>query len=373
MLQLDDPRRPMPRALLDAPGGFAWWYLEMLDAQQNGLVLIWAFGLPFIPGYTSDARKGTPQRPIDRPCLVLSLYEKGRPSFYTFHEFAPEEASWDGANRWTFGDTVIERQDVGDQRIVTAHLNCPVVSCQAPIQGTIQVSGVIPVPPKRAEAEPPEHIWTPLAYPARGHAVLQLEDQPPWVMEGPAYHDRNGSHKGLHALGIQTWLWGHASLDDQERVVYLLWPEGSRTPQVLGFEIDLQGQLTERHDLTAWLSPQRRTSFGMPTWDRLEVRDGYGTWLAMRMDQTLDHGPFYLRYTTTVENGHDLPGTAEIIVPERIDLMRHRFMVKMRVAQPDHNSFWLPLFQGPRRGRVQRLVRQLWQPLFENPRSRSIA
>lgn len=362
MLQLDDPRRPMPRELLSAPGGFAWWYLEMMDANQDGLVLIWAFGLPFIPGYTSGARRGAPQLPRDRPCLVLSLYEQGQPTFYAFHEFEPEETSWDGADQWRFGDTLIERE-VGDtHQTVRVQLDCPIVSCGERLQGTIEASGVIPT---RTNLDPapanPRHIWTPLAYPARGVAELRLPRHDAWRFEGPAYHDRNGSDRGLHALGIQTWLWGHASLLEQERIVYLLWPEGEREPHVLGFEIDVEGRLTERHDLTAWLSPQRRTSFGMPTWDRIEVRDAHGAWLTMRPDHTLDSGPFYLRYTTEVEGGA-LPGTAEVIVPSRIDLARHRFMVRMRVAGQDNNSFWLPLFQGPRQGRVHRLMSQLWRP-----------
>ena len=36
------------RGVLDTPG-FAWWYLDVVDAEGTGLVLIWSFGLPFLP------------------------------------------------------------------------------------------------------------------------------------------------------------------------------------------------------------------------------------------------------------------------------------------------------------------------------------
>ena len=40
MLQFDDPTRPLDPALLDARGGFAWWYVDALDDAGNGLVAV---------------------------------------------------------------------------------------------------------------------------------------------------------------------------------------------------------------------------------------------------------------------------------------------------------------------------------------------
>jgi hypothetical protein len=55
-------------------------------------------------------------------------------------------------------------------------------------------------------------------------------------------------------------------------------------------------------------------------------------------------------------------GSAEVIDPSRIDLDRHRPLVRMRVATDlQRNSIWLPLFQGSRHGRVARLFQSLTQ------------
>ena len=53
MLSLTSPDTPLDRTLLDVAGGFAWWYLDLVDERGDGLVLIWSFGLPFLPGYAA--------------------------------------------------------------------------------------------------------------------------------------------------------------------------------------------------------------------------------------------------------------------------------------------------------------------------------
>ena len=69
-----DPRFPAPEALT-APGGFVWWYLDLTDGAGNGVVLIWSFGLPFLPGYADAARKGQGQSPASRPSLNVAVYK----------------------------------------------------------------------------------------------------------------------------------------------------------------------------------------------------------------------------------------------------------------------------------------------------------
>jgi len=58
LVRVTSADRPLDRRLLEAPGGFAWWYLDALDARGDGLVVIWSFGLPFLPGYRSASRRG---------------------------------------------------------------------------------------------------------------------------------------------------------------------------------------------------------------------------------------------------------------------------------------------------------------------------
>ena len=74
------------------------------------------------------------------------------------------------------------------------------------------------------------------------------------------------------------------------------------------------------------------------------------------MQHVVDSGPFYMRYLTRARAGDgEATGVAELIRPDRIDLARHRPFVRMRVQQPSSNSAWLPLFSGPKQGRIRRL------------------
>jgi hypothetical protein len=373
MIATDDARSPLSRSLLDRPGGFAWWYLEILDEAQSGLVLIWSFGLPFLPGYAASERRGAPEAPRDRPSLNLAVYERGRPRFWVLREFEPSDAEWDGAGRWRFGQTTVESKDAGLQRSVTVHLDCPMESTGERVTGTIRLAGPVPQGSGVRAPEPATHLWTPLCGPAFGTALLDLGHAGRLRLGGRAYHDRNGSEVALHALGIETWLWGHAACDDGERIFYVLWPRGGAAPSCLGFELDATGHLTELGDLELALPRARRTFWGMPTWPWLELTRAGAPWLRLELDHRVDSGPFYLRYLARARTsgGAEAAAMAEIITPDRIDLDRHRPLVRMRVAREGPgNSIWLPLFEGGAHNRISRLLRGPATPKLSTPDAR---
>ena len=169
----------------------------------------------------------------------------------------------------------------------------------------------------------------------------------------------------LHALGIQTWVWGHTPYRGGERIFYVLFPDSGEAPEALGFQIGPDGALTEV-PLDATLSGRRRTAYGMPSWGHITLHDSAGPWLEVRPDRCLDSGPFYLRYWTrnVAPDAPEQTGSCEIIVPSRIDMARHRPLVRMRVSQSTGaNSMWLPLFEGDPKTRIGRLVRHWSRPM----------
>lgn len=371
MLSLDDPNRPPTSETLDQPSGFMWWYAEIMDAQRNGLVLIWSFGLPFLPGYMSSARTASPQTPRSRPSLNLAIYTHGKPTFYMLREFDPAHVSWNGHDQWQFGASTITarpdnaRPDNTHTKTLDIVLDCPLDQGRDHIRGHVQITGTIP---QHLSASPPAqspHLWTPLLLPAHGTANLQLDNNKTFKIQGRAYHDRNHSPCHLEALGIQTWLWGRASWPDVERIFYVLWSsqQAERTPPAcVGFEVDSAGYMRSV-PLTVDLPAPNKTLYGMPHWPDLMLLSSDGQpWMRIQQDQRVDHGPFYLRhFTTNRAPSHLAPahGTCETIVPSRIDLAIHRPLVKMRVsAEQRPNSVWLPLFEGSSEGRASRLLRQ---------------
>ena len=360
MITLGNANSPVSKSVLYEPGGFAWWYAEILDEQGNGAVVIWSFGLPFLPVYKSDNDRGTKVLPAARPSLNVALYERGEPSFYLLHEFARDDVVWNDQHSWRFGNNKMTVSDQDGERSLRVSFDCPVADGQDRLRGTLTLSGVIPYADENTSdhSGASEHHWTPLALPARGEFLLHTSDYRLQV-SGDAYFDRNASEQALHHLGIEFWLWGHAPTEDGNRIFYVLWEKDNPRPLTLGYEVDARGQLTERRDLTPVFEQQRRTVYGMRTWKRVELFDHGKSWMHVELTRCVDNGPFYLRYITDtrVPDATATVGSAEVINPSRVDLLRHRPLVRMRVSRDTgHNSIWLPLFEGAKQTRIRRLL-----------------
>jgi carotenoid 1,2-hydratase len=366
MLTLTAPDRILDRArLAHAPGGFAWWYADLLDEERNGLVLIWSFGLPFLPGYLGSVRAGRPQRPIDRPSLNLVLYERGEPSFYALQEHDPADAEWSSdGTRFRFGRSILESRTEGGRRVLHAELDQPIPGSDARLRGTLDIDGPARV---LAGAEPREvdarfHDWTPLTAVAWGEAELKVGRREV-RLSGRAYHDRNGSRTPFDRLGIAEWVWGRAALPDRELIWYLLWPaRGDRAATFVGAEIGADGRTRLLDSLKVRAEGERRARFGLRYWERLELSDGEKPWLTVESEPPVDDGPFYLRsfVRATAPGGQPALGTGEVCVPSRVDRPLERPFVRMRVERVGGpSSRWLPLFAGPREDRLWRLARTL--------------
>ena len=373
MLSLDDAAQPLDRELLDAPGGFAWWYVELSDPRrERALVCIWSFGLPFLPDYASKLRAGHAELPRARPSLNLALYEHGQLRHYVLHEFAEADARWtvedDATERWRFGGTEISSELRRGRRQLRIDLDLPVDAVSGRWRGTLELTGVVPriVSPLVGASAPSPHRWTPLVAGASGHAEIALPGAQKFRLDGSAYHDRNGSPLGLEALGVREWIWTRGRFPEEERIAYVL--RGAHETQVLGFELASDGAL-RTSPLVDRGPVARKTRWGMPGRRRLVLgREGgpLSPWLDVRLGAPVDDGPFYLRYLGQASRGGGRAGEAslEVIAPRRIDLARHRPLVRMRVASDTRpNSMWLPLFQGDVRDGARQLERSLWVSL----------
>ena len=78
-------------------------------------MLIWSWGLPFLPGLLDATRHGKAQAAAAWPSLNVAFYRDGKQEYYLLQQFEPTEARWessdDGAEEvWRFGSTVIRRR-----------------------------------------------------------------------------------------------------------------------------------------------------------------------------------------------------------------------------------------------------------------------
>ena len=356
LITLGQPDRSLSQDLLQSPGGFIWWYIDALDAKLNGLVMIWSFGLPFLPGYLKAARDGHPEPPQQWPSLNLALYRDGRPCFYLLQRYAPEDAEWYG-DSWRFGATEIVRNEANGMRTVTANIDCPVPRSQHKLHGQIRLTGRAPrIDPSLQQTPDPRHEWCPVTGPSVCTADLTWGGASRFELDAPAYHDRNGGDRPLDQLGIDHWIWGRTIGSNGTRIHYLVWPKGEdQDVRTWVFDIAPDGLITRQAVDEANLHGPCTAWFGVPYWRRVAL-GGSGE---VRTGQLVEDGPFYLR---SINAGLDPGGEAsagwgEWIRPDRIDLDIHRPLVRMRVHRTDdRNSFWLPLFVGARSTRVRRLL-----------------
>ena len=340
------PGEPDLNRVRGSTGAFYWWYLDMVDAEGNGLVAIWSAGLPLLPG---DHATIVPEQD---PSLNLAIYRNWQPDFYLLQRHAAADASWGtplqmGKNRLHCrpGEVVLE-------------VDSPIPGEKGRVQGEVRITGtpVTGVDGERGLLGP--HRWGPVLAPARGTAKLDLAGRS-FSLEGRAYHDSNQCERPLDQLGISHWLWGRVSLPDRERIWYLVWPKGEEKPIFLDMEVGADGLLQSR-SVRPELGSARRDRWGMPWWEGLKLPG-----LHVHRWDIVDRGPFYLRFLIEAEGeggrGH---GYAEVVDPDRVNLPWMKSLVGMRIhTLQQRNSPMVGWFNGPVDGRYNRL----WSMLMGSP------
>lgn len=362
----------LSRRLLDVPGGYLWWYVDLIDARGNGLVVIWSFGLPFLPGYIDAVRRGRGQKPRHRPSLNVCTYRGGALDFYLLQEFGSDEVQWRTRERgeeWRYGASTIRSQVCRNGwREVVLDLKLDVPGLQGP--ASLELRGQGPAvrrhggdhDPLIRRCEPlPVHDWVPLVWGhnAEGRLATGGEEQ---RFRGRFYHDRNGGAVALNELGLKRWLWWRVALSGGELVCYAF--DGPRQTQYAMWSIDEDGRFSYLPSVRLERRAQATNRFGLSWWPSMTVDIAGTPWLSVEHSDVVDSGPFYLRslLRATDRRGRSFPGVAEVCEPGRTDRNRHRPLVRMRVhRRQGENSMWLPLFSGPRRGRVRRLLRSIFR------------
>lgn len=363
------PAAPLvPPALLAAPGAFAWWYVDLLDDAGDGLVLIWSWGLPFLPGVTGAIRAGAAAPAAARPSINLAVYEGGKESFYLLQERDPARCSYTpapagpggaGGCTWRFGETEITASWSADGAFhLRAAIDLPAPAGTGRVHGQVQVEGR--VRGGRAAAVGailPDHEWAPLCLAAQGEAALRCGAWS-FARSGRAYHDRNAGVSPLHTLGIGRWWWGRLAFPDRELVFYRLVAEGAAPARDLVLEVRPDGAARVAAAAAIRVEAERRSLWGLRWPARLSFDDPDGRPVAVRLVHGVDDGPFYQRFLVEGRcDGASARGLAELVAPARFDPPYLRPLVRMRVHHPEGaDSPWLPLFAGPAAGRWGRLL-----------------
>jgi hypothetical protein len=343
-----------PAGALDQPGGFAWWYLDLVDDHGDGLVIIFSWGLPFLPGLAHDARAGQPTPARARPALCFSLYEQGRCTAYLLQEHDAADAFTDLRSHFHIGGSDLRVRAIADGQVeLRVRLDCPIPGSDQRLTGVIEARGPEVVAPED-DSTYEAHTWAPRLAGARGRAQLDIGGRALHI-EGALYHDRNDASGPLHSHGIAGWWWGRLALPDRSLIWYQLQHhDGSLREMLLDVAPDGQARLAPA---PGRLGPaQRLHVFGPKSPAHLDLTDADGQAHAFLIDRPIDDSPFYQRFRLRGAGGF---GWLERVLPEATDPNWMRPLVRMRVHKVSGpNSIWLPLFNGPAESRLARLLGQ---------------
>lgn len=335
MITLTAP--PDDDLLPDVPGGFCWWYVDLVDEHGDGAVVIWGFALPFL-------EPPEDQPAAARPFVNLALYGQGECTAYWLREVAPEDVEALPGGWRIGGSRLVTRR--GATIEVEGELELPVPG-GAPVRAHLRVRGA---PAVGAPAPAGPHRWSPVTAGASG----ELEVEGVTRLRGRAYHDRNISVVPLGRLGIREWSWARVAEPDADLVHYVCWPEAG-PPLVLAVRIGADGALTWREGGGIEERGEVGARWGLSVPARLRLDDPDGAPYELAAGDPVDESPFYARFPVSVGASR---GWGERVRPGEIGRWWMRPFVRMRVLPPA--SVLSPWFSGPRDDRVRRLWRSLW-------------
>lgn len=327
----------------ERPGGFSWRYLDLVDENGDGAVLIWGFALPFL------------SPPADEPAalhpfLNLALYRGGRDVFYHLEEIDPGEVDR-VEHGWRFGENILQSWCVEGRSRVEARLRLPVPAedRRAEVHVTAEARAVRPV--ERGEGP---HRWSPIGIPGRGRVVLEIGPEIAMDLSGRSYHDENHSQLPLGVLGIGAWSWGRVAEPEGDAVYYVLWDEAGERVWARRLFAPFEGEL--REEVPASVSARGRVGgrWGLSAPRELALEGIEGDPTRFQAGAPVDQSSFYLRFPLRTGRG---VGWGERVRPAAIGSWWMAPLVRTCVAGPGARSSLLPLFSGPREGRARRLVR----------------
>ena len=137
MIKLGHRDDPFDLNLMQSVGSFTWWYVDLVDSEGNGAVLIWFAGLPFLP------LKSLKRLPEELSGLTLSIYRDHKLDFYAFQTYPTDSFTINHEqSQWRVGDSLLKMTLQEDQITFNADLNIPFEGSQKPFLGQLQLEGI---------------------------------------------------------------------------------------------------------------------------------------------------------------------------------------------------------------------------------------
>ena len=307
-----------------APGGYAWWYIDVLsDDGQHGLTLIAFIGSVFSPYYAWARRQGRGSAdPLNHCALNVALYATGgtaAPRGWAMTERG-RAAVHQTSSTLSIGPSALEWQ--GD--VLNVNINEVTMPWGRRLRGVVRLCPSMLLSQAYALDAASLHHWCAIAPVARVEVDLP---QPGLRWSGTGYLDTNRGDRPLES-DFSSWNWSRAALARQRSVVLYEATRIAAGPLSLALAFDAQGRVQD-------FPPPPRVSLPVTAW-RLPRHTRSDAPAQTRVYQKLEDGPFYARSLLSTQ----LLGETVTAVHENLSLQRWKLPVVQAM---------LP-FRMPRRG-----------------------
>lgn len=342
-------------------GSYEWWYFDGLSNNgEYGFVVIFYEGNPFSRRYSEalDSEGNDSLKIADAyPALSISVYKHGKPIYYGFREYSPEDALFTPDR--VFGragksDFLGSKSNDGLRYTIQLNQTLP---------GGDRIEGILKFASRTinlslAEDKPTasedNHIWN-LVQPyasVEGEIFINGYESHNIIFTGRGYHDHN---LGLEPMdrNFKDWHWGRFHFEKSVFIYYLM--QKKEESQHQAWVITPEGKTTAV-DSEIRLSEKAFNPFGLQSARKIEIT-GDRIRCFIQHEKVIDNGPFYQRFLSRnlmeTEIGlEQAPGFSEYIYPERIKKRIFWPLVDMRIAYPEGRGHWVQ--------RNPRLYRWTW-------------
>ncbi|MGD8427114.1 MAG: hypothetical protein PVH63_05750 [Balneolaceae bacterium] len=344
------------RNALPKPGGYEWWYFDAISKDGTySFVVIFYEGNPFSTRYIKALQTENGRAMADEyPAVSISVYERGKPIFYSFTEFDPPDCSFSenqinvqvGRHALT-GEmddklryTLILKEDLpsGDRLDAEISFESPV--CERPLFKNVNAinTGHRNTGHRWNLVQPRADVKGKIRLASNGKISKKID------FEGRGYHDHNTGNEPMRDE-FRDWYWGRFHFETMTLVYYVM--NRRRQEQHKAWLIDKQNcQVLDILEDIA-LRDHGLSLFGLKTARQIILRSPNAK---IRIQQLLllDNGPFYQRYQSKAFLGlpgkniiESQSGITEYIYPSRIYTRIFWPFVNMRIRYAGEGPHWV--------------------------------
>ncbi len=344
----EDVRQPV-----HSTGGYQWWYFDGSSRDDRfSFVVIFYEGNPFSTRYNGAQLADKNLSPADYPAISISVYEHGKPIYYSFTEFDKADCHFDEQKP----DLAIGDHTVAGTK-AEGHLKYE-LQLKEQLPNGDQLNGEIIFESntnshflEESSEAGGGHEWNLVQPRAEIKADLELDiegKRRKIHFEGLGYHDHNTGQEPMRNE-FDDWYWGRFHFDSATLIYYVMNRKEEQQHRAWLFDNESFEVLHRFGGLTL---------FGLRTARKLGFKSAAAE-VQVQQSQLLDNGPFYRRYKSDAflklsekHRVESVKGISEYIRPDRIYSRIFWPFVNMRIWYKSEGAHWVQ--------RSKKLYRWTW-------------